>query len=142
MQDTKIRNSPIRITAPKCVAPNTWDSHFSRTLHYAMLAVGVALVAGSALVAQAQTAAEVPAAGSVVAASPTAALQRSAAVTPELTIRDVYDRLAAQGYRDFREIEWEHGRYEVKAQSAQGRPVKVYVDGRSGMVLGLRTHHE
>ena len=53
---------------------------------------------------------------------------------PELTIRDVYDRVEAAGYRDVREIELEKGRWEVKALDAQGNPVKLYVNASSGEV--------
>ena len=147
MQDTQSTATQVFIKGKKSVTPHAWDRHFSRTLHYAMLAVGIALVAGSALVAQAQTSAEVAVPAAVVGPtlgvplSPTTEPGQAAASVPVLTIRDVYDKLAAQGYREFREIEWENGRYEVKAKSSDGRPVKVYVDGRSGMVLGLRSHH-
>ena len=38
-----------------------------------------------------------------------------------------------------REIEHEHGRYEVKAQNAQGAHVKLYVNATSGAVERTRT---
>ena len=119
--------------------PRTWDRQFSRTLHHAMLAVGIALVAGAAMVAQAQTAAEVQAPPAPVAAP---AMAPMAVTTPaaRLTIRDVYDRLEKQGYRDFKEIEWDDGRYKVKAVASDGRAVKIHMDGRSGSVLGIRHH--
>ncbi len=56
----------------------------------------------------------------------------------QLTIRDIYDRLEAAGYREIREIEWDDGRYEVKARNAQGESVRVYVSGRSGEVERTR----
>ena len=124
--------------------PRTWDRQFSRTLHHAMLAVGIALVAGAAMVAQAQTAAEVQPAAPLAAPAPavaaSAAGMHGQLLGPKLTIRDVYDRLEKQGYRDFREIEWDDGRYKVKAVASDGRAVKIHMDGRSGSVLGIRHH--
>ena len=49
------------------------------------------------------------------------------------------DRVEAAGYRNIREIEHEHGRYEVKAQNAQGAHVKLYVNATSGAVERTRT---
>lgn len=88
----------------------------------------VALAAATALglgIAQAQT------------ASPSAVAAPAATMAPagaELTIRDIYDRMEAAGYREIREIEWDDGRYEVKARNAQGERVKLYVNARSGEV--------
>lgn len=59
------------------------------------------------------------------------------AITP-LSIRDIYDRLEAAGYRDILEIEWDDGRYEAKAFDAEGRRVKLYVDGVHGDVLRVK----
>ena len=47
--------------------------------------------------------------------------------------------MEAAGYRNIREIEHEHGRYEVKAQNAQGAHVKLYVNATSGAVERTRT---
>ena len=58
---------------------------------------------------------------------------------PQLTVRDIYDRVEAAGYRNIREIEHEHGRYEVKAQNAQGAHVKLYVNATSGALESTRT---
>lgn len=88
------------------------------------------LAAGSALalgVAQAQTTA--PAASAMPAAAQAA--QR-------LTIREVLDRLEAGGYRDVREIELDHGRYEVKAENARGERVKLKIDARTGTLESER----
>ena len=80
-------------------------------------------------IAQAQTpasgAAQAPAAASTMAA-------------PQLTLRDIYDRVEAAGYRDIREIEWDHGRYEVKASNAQGQRVKLYVNASTGAIESTR----
>lgn len=88
----------------------------------------VAIAAGSAVVwgaVQAQ-----PSAPAAPAAQAPAAAQ--------LTVRDVYDRMETAGYRDIREIEWDHGRYEVKASNAQGERVKLYVNATTGAVESSR----
>ncbi|MGE0420337.1 MAG: PepSY domain-containing protein [Acetobacteraceae bacterium] len=41
------------------------------------------------------------------------------------------------GYDAVRDVEWEHGTWEVKARSAEGRTVKLRVDATTGAV----THH-
>lgn len=94
----------------------------------AALAIGAsALVAGTAV--QAQTATPAPAAP---AATTTPA-------APMLTIRQVYDKMEAAGYRNISEIERsrKHG-YEVKAYDPQGQRVKLYVDPQSGAVTRSR----
>lgn len=93
----------------------------------------IALFAASAVglgIAQAQTAAP-------AAAPPHATTM--APVGTQLTIRDIYDRMETAGYREIREIEWDDGRYEVKARNAQGERVKLEVNGRSGEVERTRT---
>ncbi len=91
----------------------------------------VAIAAGTAVTwgiaqAQATPATQAPAAATAPAAA-------------QLTVRDVYDRMEAAGYRDIREIEWDHGRYEVKASNAQGERVKLYVNATTGAVESTRT---
>lgn len=88
-----------------------------------VLAAAAALGAGTA---QAQS----PAPGAAPAATPAA---------PALTIRDIYDRMEAAGYRDMREIELSKGRYEVKARNAQGERVKLYVNAGTGVVERTRS---
>ena len=91
----------------------------------AAMAIGAsALVAGTAAHAQAAT----PAAPA--ATSPAA---------PMLTIRQVYDKMEAAGYRNISEIERssKHG-YEVKAYDPQGQRVKLHVDPQSGAVTRSR----
>lgn len=95
----------------------------------AALAIGAsALAAGAA--AQAQTAAPAPA---------QAAQTAPAAAAPMLTIRQVYDKMEAAGYRNISEIERssKHG-YEVKAYDPQGQRVKLRVDPQSGAVTRSR----
>ena len=62
-----------------------------------------------------------------------------APAAPQLTIRDIYDRMEAAGYRDLREIEFSKGRYEVKARNAQGERVKLYVNATTGAVERTRS---
>lgn len=101
----------------------------------AALAIGAsALVAGTA--AQAQTAAPAPAPAQAQAAP---AAQTAPAAAPMLTIRQVYDKMEAAGYRNISEIERssKHG-YEVKAYDPQGQRVKLRVDPQSGAVTRSR----
>ena len=92
---------------------------------FASAAAAAALATG---IAQAQSPAP--------AAAPTAA---TAPAAPQLTIRDIYDRMEAAGYRDLREIEFSKGRYEVKARNAQGERVKLYVNATTGAVDRTRS---
>ncbi|WP_417284236.1 PepSY domain-containing protein [Comamonas sp.] len=64
---------------------------------------------------------------------------RGMALGPALSIREVCDRLEKMGYREFREVEWDDGRYKVKATANDGRFVKLDVDGRNGDVLRVRS---
>jgi len=64
-----------------------------------------------------------------------------------LSIREVYDLLEKQGYRNFTEIDLERRRrgpdaYEVKADNAAGDYVKLYVDAYNGNVLSERNRSE
>ncbi|MBS0465821.1 MAG: PepSY domain-containing protein [Proteobacteria bacterium] len=95
----------------------------SRSL--AIIAAGIALTWS---VAQAQAPATAPQAPAAVAAP----------AAQQLTIRDIYDRVEAAGYRDMREIEWDHGRYEVKASNAQGQRVKLNVNAATGAIESTR----
>lgn len=93
----------------------------------------IAFAAGAALaggIAQAQAPTPAP------AAAPTAA---TAPAAPQLSIRDIYDRMEAAGWRDMREIEFSKGRYEVKARNAQGQRVKLYVNASSGAIERTRS---
>lgn len=92
----------------------------------AALAIGTcSLVAGAPAFAQS-------------VAAPTAATAPAAAA-PMLTIRQVYDKMEAAGYRNISEIERssKHG-YEVKAYDPQGQRVKLRVDPQSGAVTRSR----
>lgn len=63
-----------------------------------------------------------------------AAAQATSPAAPQLSIRDIYDRMEAAGYRDMREIEFDNGRYEVKARNARGERVKLDVNAGTGTV--------
>ena len=52
-----------------------------------------------------------------------------------MSIKDVLTKLEAAGYRDFREVERDDNRYEVKATDPQGQRVELDVDPVTGDVL-------
>ncbi|GAA3987913.1 hypothetical protein GCM10022279_08710 [Comamonas faecalis] len=95
-------------------------------------ALSTGLYAG---LAQAQTA---PAATPAATAAPAAV--RMAPQGAQLTIGDIYQRMEAAGMHAIREIEWDKGRYEVKALNAQNESVKLYVNGSSGAIEHTRTY--
>ena len=96
--------------------------HLAQIRHLAIAtAATTALAFGTA---QAQTA--TPSAG---APQPAAA-----APAPLLNIGEIYQRMVDAGYQDIREIEFDDGRYEVKARDAEGQRVKLYVSARSGEI--------
>ena len=68
------------------------------------------------------------------AATPAAATA-PAAQSNWLSIKDVLGKLEAAGYRDFREVEREKDKYEVKATDPQGQRVELDVDPVTGDVL-------
>ena len=52
-----------------------------------------------------------------------------------MSIKDVLNKLEAAGYRDFREVERDDNRYEVKATDPQGQRVELDVNPVTGDVL-------
>ena len=52
-----------------------------------------------------------------------------------LSIAQVHARLESAGYRNIEKIERESGRYEVKATTADGERIKLYVHPHSGAVI-------
>ena len=89
--------------------------------------------AGAAIVpAFAQTTA--PAATPATATAP-AAPAAPAAQSNWMSLKDVQTKLEAAGYTDFREIEREKNKYEVKATDPQGQRVELDVDPVTGDVL-------
>lgn len=117
----------------------TMKMHQPLTSRWVHRMAAASLLAGLATGAMAQSTAP----SAPVATPPTSmsAATAHAVQVPQLTIRDVYDRLEAAGYRDLREIEWSDGRYEVKARNAQGARVKLEIDGNTGAVLRNRIKH-
>lgn len=100
------------------------------TLTRRLLIVFAATAALAGGIAQAQAPTPAPAAAPMAATAP---------VAPQLSIRDIYDRMEAAGYRDMREIEFSKGRYEVKARNAQGERVKLYVNASTGAIERTRS---
>lgn len=75
-------------------------------------------------------------AAGVMAAFAQAVAPVPAAATSSLSMPDLLDRLAAQGYRDARSIERESDKLvEVKAIGPDGRRHELHVDARTGEVL-------
>ncbi len=66
---------------------------------------------------------------------PTAVAGFAENAAPPLAADEVLARLRKAGYSDFRKIERENGRYEVKSIDAQGYRVELYVDARTGEVV-------
>ena len=81
-------------------------------------------------------AAIVPAfAQSVTPAASPAAATTPAAQSSWMSLKDVQTKLEAAGYTDFREIERDKDKYEVKATDPQGQRVELDVDPVTGEVL-------
>jgi hypothetical protein len=117
----------------------TMTMHQPLTSRWVRRMAAASLLAGLATGAMAQSTA--PSASVATPPTSMSAATAHAVQVPQLTIRDVYDRLEAAGYRDLREIEWSDGRYEVKARNAQGARVKLEIDGNTGAVLRNRIKH-
>lgn len=105
-----------------------------RRLSLAAAAVCLPLSIGVAI-AQAPTQAEISAPATSASVTTDAPNSSSAKL---LSIRDIYDRVDAAGYRQVREIDLDHGRYEVKALNPQGQSVKLYVNAHSGAIEQVR----
>jgi len=58
---------------------------------------------------------------------------RSAAAS--LPVAAVLEKLAAQGYGGFTEIELDDSKYELEGRDAEGREVEIDVDARTGAIL-------
>ena len=68
-------------------------------------------------------------------AAPAATATAPAAQSSWMSLKDVQTKLEAAGYTDFREIEREKNKYEVKATDPQGQRVELDVDPVTGDVL-------
>lgn len=53
-------------------------------------------------------------------------------VAPKITIQQALSTAEKAGYTDIREIEFEHGKWEVKGRDAHGKKFKVKIDATSG----------
>ncbi|HAF56345.1 MAG TPA: PepSY domain-containing protein [Thauera sp.] len=91
----------------------------------ATLALTGGLIGAGATVAPASAQSPAPAATS---AAP-------AAQSNWMSIKDLLNKLEAAGYRDFREVERDDNRYEVKAVDPQGQRVELDVDPVTGDIL-------
>lgn len=99
------------------------------TLFNALIYVS-ALTVGAAAFAQSTSVPAPVAALAAVATQP--APQRP------LSLRDIYDAVEKQGYRNITEIERDDHRYEVKADNAEGQRVKLRVDADTGKIDSVR----
>jgi uncharacterized membrane protein YkoI len=61
--------------------------------------------------------------------------QEAAQSAPAMPMEQVLAQLRAEGYGEIYEIERERDRYEVKAQTREGRRVELYLDAATGKVL-------
>ena len=94
----------------------------------ATLALSAGIIGAGAAIAPAFAQNAAPAAMSANATTP-------AAQSNWLSIKDVLAKLETAGYRDFREVERESNKYEVKATDPQGQRVELDVDPVTGDVL-------
>ncbi len=90
------------------------------------LICAAAVTAGATAFAQSAPAAEPAPQAAPAAAAPAAQM---------LTIRQVYDLLEKQGYRNITDIELDRREYEVKADNAQGQRVELDVDVHTGKIV-------
>lgn len=59
-----------------------------------------------------------------------------------LSIPQIYDRLVAAGYRNIEKITRDDGLYKVRATSANGKRVKLYLHPSSGELLNKGQAHD
>ena len=94
----------------------------------ATLALTAGIIGAGAAIAPAFAQTTAPAATPATATAP-------AAQSNWLSIKDVLGKLEAAGYTDFREVERDKNKYEVKATDPQGQRVELDVDPVTGDVL-------
>ncbi len=90
-----------------------------------------AVICTAAMTAGAATFAQSAPAAAPAQAAPAA----TAPANQSLNIRQVYDLLEKQGYRNITEIELDRREYDVKADNAQGQRVELDVDVHTGRIL-------
>ena len=94
----------------------------------ATLALTAGIIGAGAAIAPAFAQTTAPAATPATATAPVAQ-------SNWMSLKDVQTKLEAAGYTDFREIEREKNKYEVKATDPQGQRVELDVDPVTGDVL-------
>lgn len=94
----------------------------------ATLALTGGLIGAGAAIAPAFAQSVTPAASPAAATTP-------AAQSSWMSLKDVQTKLEAAGYTDFREIERDKNKYEVKATDPQGQRVELAVDPVTGEIL-------
>ena len=94
----------------------------------ATLALTAGIIGAGAAIAPAFAQNAAPAATPTTATAP-------ATQSNWMSLKDVQTKLEAAGYTDFREIEREKNKYEVKATDPQGQRVELDVDPVTGDVL-------
>ncbi len=94
----------------------------------ATLALTGGLIGAGAAIAPAFAQSVTPAASPAAATTP-------AAQSSWMSLKDVQTKLEAAGYTDFREIERDKNKYEVKATDPQGQRVELDVDPVTGDIL-------
>lgn len=67
-----------------------------------------------------------------------AASTQSASAKNDMSMGQIHDKLAAEGYRDITKIERERDAFEVKAVDKNGARVKLYLDPQTGDVIESR----
>lgn len=103
----------------------------------AMTIGGAAVLAALALPAGASSQAATqgqPAVLMAQAAAPATAGQQG----QWLSLRQIYDKLEADGYTDIREIERERSGYEAKVRDRDGRKMKLYIEPLTGKVINSK----
>jgi hypothetical protein len=55
-----------------------------------------------------------------------------------LSIAQVHEKLQAAGYHNIEKIEREHGAYEARATDRNGQRIKVYLNPKTGEIMGSR----
>ena len=108
--------------------PNNGDAIIRATTLIATLALTAGIIGAGAAIAPAFAQNAAPAATPAAATAPVAQ-------SNWMSLKDVQTKLEAAGYTDFREIEREKNKYEVKATDPQGQRVELDVDPVTGDVL-------
>lgn len=98
----------------------------------ATLALTGGIIGAGAAIAPAFAQTTAPAATPATATTPAAT---PATQSNWMSLKEVQAKLEAAGYTDFREIEREKNKYEVKATDPQGQRVELDVDPVTGDVL-------